>query len=599
MSYLRTSLCTLAAFVGLASSLPAAPLPLRLSLPGHVPALASLSNRTKTTVPSEQIALTICLPLRNQAALHQQLIDLYNPQSANFHHYLAPRTFAQTYGPTEADYNRVIAWARSQGLTVTATHPERTLLEISGSAAHVQSAFAVHLDDYQSPGGRAFHAPASEPSVPISIAGLVRGVVGLNNAAVLVPNAIPKPVASVLAHKSDGIGSGPLNGLTPQDIRTVYGLNGTGLDGSGQTLAVFEVDSYTPRDVQRYERAFGLPNVPLQNILVDTADSEFPRTPGAGTGEVVLDIDMQIALAPKAAKVMVYIAPNTAQGWLDNYQRIADDNQATSISTSWGIWEDELIGIDPATRYPSVSPLVGAENQIFLQMAMQGQTIFSATGDYGGVDMNDGSPTAFFAQDPATQPYMCSVGGTSLSVVSPSAGEKSPAYFSETSWNTDGDYRDGAAGGGVSIFWPLPDYQQTAAVMAPFGSSVSQRMRNTPDVSLNADPANGYTIYISDPIHGAKYYVSGGTSCAAPLWAGFTALVNQSRAQNGAGPIGFINPALYSIFSDPAGRYADDFHDVADGSSNIPYPAVPGYDLSTGLGSFQGANLIADLTSLH
>ena len=603
-SLLRNTFLATAALAGLSTALQAAPPSARVALSGHVPALAAVSDPTNPTAASEQISLAISLPLRNQSILQQRLQDLYNPKSANFHHYLTPTQFAQAYGPTQADYNKVIAWVRSQRLIVTGTHPEHTLLDVTGPAGRVASAFGVQLYDYVSPSGRTFHAPLSEPSLPASVAGVVHGIVGLNNAAVAFPNAQRKPLTSVLEGKSAEVGSGPNGGLTPKDIRTVYSLDKTGLDGTGQTLAVYELDSYTPRDILRYERAFGLPIVPLENILVDKTDPMFPSKPGDGTGEVVLDIDLQIALAPKAAKVLVYIGPNTPQGGVDLYQQIATDGIATSVSTSWGLWEDNLVGIDPTTGYPAVSAVAGIENQIFYQMALQGQTIFAASGDYGGVDKYDGSPTAYFAQDPAAQPLMCSVGGTSLTVVKPGSDEH---YVSETTWNTDGKYLDGAGGGGVSIFWPIPFYQQPAALLAraiaaPDPSSVSPYARNVPDVSLNSDPGTGYAIYVTDPKDGAKYYVYGGTSCAAPLWAGFSALVNQSRFRNGSGPIGFINPALYSLFTDSKSNvldsYFNDFNDIADGSDNIPYPAIPGYDLATGLGTFQGANLIADLTAI-
>jgi subtilase family serine protease len=600
-SFFRTSLLSAAALTGLSAALTAAPLTSRVTLSGHVPALASVSEPMNPTAASVQISLAISLPLRNQSTLQQNLQDLYNPKSVHYHHYLTPQQFALTYGPTQANYNKVIAWARSQRLTVTGIHPEHTLLDVSGPASRVEGAFGVQLYDYISPSGRSFHAPLSEPSLPASVAGVVRGVVGLNNAAVAFPNLTKKPVTSVLEGKSAGAGTGPGGGLTPKDIRTAYGLDNTGLDGSGQVLAVYELDSYTSRDILRYERAFGLPIVPLENILVDKTDPMFPSKPGGGTGEVVLDIDMQIALAPKAAKMLVYIAPNTPQGGVDCYQQIASDGIATSVSTSWGLWEDNLIGIDPTTGYPAVSAVAGIENQIFYQMALQGQTLFSAAGDYGGVDPYAGSPTAYFAQDPAAQPLVCGVGGTSLTVANPGVDEH---YVSETTWNADGKYLDGAGGGGVSIFWPIPSYQKPAAALAgavaPGGSSVSQYARNVPDVSLNSDPATGYSIYVTDPKTGPKYYVYGGTSCAAPLWAGFSALVNQSRAQVGSGPIGFINFALYSLFTDANSNvlpsYFNDFNDIADGSNNIPYPAIPGYDLATGLGTFQGGNLLADLT---
>jgi kumamolisin len=173
---------------------------------------------------------------------------------------------------------------------------------------------------------------------------------------------------------------------------------------------------------------------------------------------------------------------------------------------------------------------------------------------------------------------------------------KDLTYLSETTWN-ESPGRPLAGGGGASIFWPIPDYQKAAAKLAPASSSVSQFSRNVPDISLNSDTRTGYLVAVTDPAAGPTFAIYGGTSAAAPLWAAFNALVNQGRAQAGKGPIGFINPALYALGPGgaQASRYAADFHDIKDGSNNIPYPAIPGYDLATGLGTFQGPSLAGDL----
>lgn len=603
---LRNHLLTAATLAGLASSLvsaaPAAPPAARTALPGLRPALVSASTPAGPIAGAETLSLAITLPLRNQPQAAQLLKDLYDPASSRYGQYLTPPQFAAQFGPTAADYNAVIQWAASQGLKVTGVHPERTILDVSGSAATVQQAFQVQLLNYTSPYGRTYHAPAGTPSLPANIVLVTSGVVGLDNSALREPNSIrtAPPEASVLEGSGAAAppaGSGPGGSVIPSDIRTFYNLTGAGLDGAGQTLGLFELDSYASTDAIHYERAVGLPIVPLENVYVDVTDPKFPKRPGAGTTEVMLDIDLQAALAPKASKIIVYVGPNTDQGVLDTYQRIATDNRAKQISTSWGLWEDNLLGYDPTSGQVFISSTVNAENAIFMQMAMQGQTIFAAAGDNGGVDRNDGTPYSYFAQDPAAQPFMCSVGGTSLTVVSPGVNE---TYKSETTWNFDGRYLDGAGGGGVSIFWPQPAYQQTAVPFATAASGVSRFARNVPDISLNSDPNTGYLIYVTDPVAGPGFVPGvGGTSAAAPLWAAFTALVNQQRTAAGKGPIGFINPALYSF--GPGGvnaaRYSLDFHDIKDGSNNIPYPAIPGYDLATGLGTFNGANLLADLVA--
>jgi kumamolisin len=358
------------------------------------------------------------------------------------------------------------------------------------------------------------------------------------------------------------LGSGPSGGYAPADIKTAYNLNSASLTGSGQTLGLFELDGYTASDITAYETYFSLPKVTLQNVLVDTAKG----TAGSGADEVTLDIELQIALAPGASKILVYEGPNSNTGVIDTYSRIASDNLAKSISTSWG----------EAEQYVTSSTL-NSENATFQKMAAQGQTLYSAAGDSGAYD--NGSTLS--VDDPASQPYVTGVGGTSLTT-----NGAGGAWKSETTWNR-GSVANGAGGGGISQVWSIPSYQSAAGVITT-AAKASSTFRNVPDVALNADPYNGYSIYYQ-----GQWTVYGGTSCAAPLWAAFTALVNQQRIAAGKSTLGFANPAIYAVGTGL--DYATDFHDIADGSTNLYYPAVKGYDLATGWGSFSGIPLLNDL----
>ena len=594
----------------MAASLAAAPT--RVSLPTQQPTIVSLSQPKGATSPSTTIGLAISLPFRSQADAKQFLHDLYDRNSLSYHKYLTSAQFTARFGPTQTDYDAVIAFAKSQGLTVTKTFPERTLVDVSGPASAVQSAFAVALQDYESPSGHLFHAPVGTPSIPATLGGKIDAVVGMDNAEVRISNIRRQTDADPGLVPTMQQGTSIKGGLAPNDIRTAYNLTGLHLDGAGQTLAVFELDTYTPTDILRYERLFKLPIVPLENVLVDPTDPDFPSYPGSDTAEVVLDIDMQMALAPKAAKILVYIGPNTNQGVVDQYQQIATDDRATSISSSWAEFEDRYFLAYPP-NVDAIADYVLPEAKAFAQMAMQGQTMFASAGDDGGVDPATGylSP-----MDPSSQPYVCGVGGTTLTVRNPGLDEH---HLHETTWDYDGNPTHGAGGGGVSYIWnfldpqdPLdptqsakfaavtpPDYQTAAVALAPANATVDLAYRNVPDVSLNADPNTGYVIYVTDPNTGPDFYIVGGTSAAAPLWAGFAALVNQQRANLGEGTIGFINPALYAL--GPGGefayRYPKDFNDIGDRSNNIPYLAVKGYDLATGLGTFKGASLIGDLAT--
>ena len=276
---------------------------------------------------------------------------------------------------------------------------------------------------------------------------------------------------------------------------------------------------------------------------------------------MTLDIELQMALASGASKIVVYEGPNSGTGVIDTYNRIATDNLAKQISTSWGLDEASNSGA-----------MLSAENAIFQQMAAQGQTIFAASGDSGAYD----NGSSLSVDDPASQPYMVGVGGTRLST-----NGAGGSYARETTWNSGGN----GGGGGISSVWPIPSWQ--LGVISP-NSQASTAMRNVPDVSLDADPNTGYAIAF-----GGGWYLYGGTSCAAPLWSAFAALVNQQRAAVGLGWLGFLNAQLYPLAQGTS--YSSLLHDIADGSTNRFYPAVAGYDCATGLGSFQGANLLAAL----
>ena len=533
----------------------AAPAPL-VRLPGH---LAPEALRGAAIVgrkaPTDRMPLALTLPLRDPAGLDRLLARQYTPGDPLFHHFITTSEFTARFSPTQQSYDAVAAFARAHGLQVTGTHPSRLLLDVAGPASAVESAFGVKLRNYAAADGRVFHAPNQDPAVPASLAGKISGVVGLQNASVW-HTSIRQP--SLLAQE---VGSGPDGGLTPSDIKTAYDLNGTAMTGKGRTLALYELDGYTSSDITSYTSYYSLPSVPLKTILVDGFDG----VPGGGAGEVTLDIELMIALAPGVSSVLVYEAPNGGPGVVDCYQQIADDNLAKEVSSSWGISEDE-----------TSTDEVNAENAAFQQMAAQGQSIYAAAGDSGAY--SNGSTLSVI--DPASQPFVVGVGGTALNVQT--AGG---AYVAETTWSNptpdDRSSKGSGGGGGISAIWPLPDYQSTVATLG------SATKRNVPDISLDADPnLSGYSIYF-----GGGFTVYGGTSCAAPLWAAFTALVNQQRAKNGQPDLGFPNPAIYQIAQ--SRNYHTAFHDIADRSTNLYYPATPGYDNATGWGTFDGGNLLA------
>jgi hypothetical protein len=361
-------------------------------------------------------------------------------------------------------------------------------------------------------------------------------------------------------------------------IRSIYqakALLKAGINGSGQSSAVFELSDYSPTDIEDYVTHYHLGFASSNLVQVDLG------TPPVGAElEVELDVELQLALAPNLAHFYIYDAPNTSADRMSEYARIASDNLATTISTSWGICETVLSSTE-----------VQSENQSFQQMAAQGQSIYAASGDDGAYDC-PGSPTTLGVHDPASQPYMTGVGGTHLSV--DPGTRTSPGYISETVWSCSTcPAGSQGGGGGLSTLWPRPNWQQGPGVK----NSYSTGKREVPDVALDADPNTGYSAYctVTPSCPATGWEQVGGTSAAAPLWAAFTALVNQQRASKGLGALGFAAPALTVVGNASGTGYSKRFHDITSGN-NLYYPASKRYDLATGWGSPNMANLLAALS---
>lgn len=524
-------------------------------LHGHVMAAVKQASDLGKVDDAQEIPLTFSMPLNNSAALDQEIAAIYQVGNSHYHQFLTSQEFHEKYAPTQEQIGQVQSYLEQQGMTSVTVDDNGLLVHAISSVGVINSTFHTEIHQYHDvTGDQTFRSPAYELQTPEGVP--IVGVHGLQDLTRFRTHLVQSQDTAEKPH----MGTGPGGGLSPADIRAAYNLSESSSAGAGQTLALFELDSYTARDIAEYEQVFGLPNVPLQNVMVAGATG----VPGTGAGEVTLDIELMIALAPGAQKIIVYEGPNSDQGVLSTYSQIASDNTAKSISTSWG---------EPETEVPA--SLLQSEYNVFAQMAAQGQTIFAAAGDSGAYD----NGTQLGVDDPASQPYVVGVGGTELSTGN---GE---TYAGETTWD-GGNSKAGAGGGGISSVWTIPSYQSGLVSTQSKGSTT---MRNVPDVSLNADPATGYAIAFN-----GNWTIYGGTSCAAPLWAAFAAIVNQERAQNGLGTLGYMNPLLYQIGK--GSNYHSDFNDVSDGSTNLFYPAVSGYDDATGWGSFNGNDLLNDLS---
>lgn len=531
------------------------------TLPSHVPPAAAHLQPLDRVPGSTRLNLAIGLPLRNQETRTKLLQQIYDPASPQYRHYLTPEQFTEMFGPTEQDYQSIIAFARRSGFTVTGRHPNRLLLDVNADVTDIEKAFHVKMCVYQDPKeARKFFAPDVAPSVGVDLP--VLDINGLSDYTRPHPaNLIRGPLkATTRARPADGSGTGGT--YMGYDFRAAY-APGVALTGTGQTIGLVQFDGYYPSDIAAYASNAGLPNVTLTNVYIDGFDGTPLDTDG--NIEVSLDIEMVISMAPGLAKVILYEAstngiPN------DILNRMATDNLARQLSCSWG-W-----GGGPDTN----------ADQIFQEMALQGQSFFAASGD------SDAYYTSTSTNFPADDPYLTSVGGTTLTTTGPLG-----PYVSETTWNWGVEFgQDGSgSGGGISTSYTIPTWQQGIATGANGGSTT---MRNVPDVALTAD--NVDVIAGNGIDYGAQGGI-GGTSCASPLWAAFVALVNQQAGTNG--PVGFINPAIYRIGMEL--DYTSDFQDITTGNnewlaSPTQFSAVPGYDLCTGWGTPAGSNLINALS---
>ncbi len=454
---------------------------------------------------------------------------------------LAPRTqFAHDCGADPADLASLRGFVRAHGLTELGTDPGRRVLHLSASPTTLQRAFRVTLGRYQYDDGRdAFvgcgHAPQLPPGV-IAVLGLDR-----------------RPVARSYVRRPQAT---PSVSYTPPQLGELYGFP-AGTDGSGETVAIIELGGgFRAADLTQYFSGLGIANAPTVTAVAVAGGTNTPG--GDADGEVMLDIEVVGSLAPGAA-IAVYFAPNTDQGFYEAISQAAHDatRKPAVISISWGGPEDSWTG-----------PSRDAMQTALEDAAALGITVTVAAGDSGSGDGEAG--TTPHVDFPASSPYALACGGTRLNA-------KGGSIQSEVVWNENAS-GDGATGGGVSTVFALPAWQSGSAVPAsPAGSPG----RGVPDVSGNADPLTGYAVLVDGTAQ-----VIGGTSAVAPLWAALIARCNQKLGR----PVGEPHAAFYQI-----GTKA--FRDITQGN-NGAYKAGPGWDACTGLGSPNGAALLAALLAL-
>jgi subtilase family serine protease len=578
--------------------------PIRLVRVGRRPTLpagASIAGALPATTPMH---VTVSLNAGDPAALADYARAVSTIGSTLYRDYLTPRQFGRRFGATAAQLRAVQASLHAHGLRPGRVSANRLSIPVSATAGQLERAFSLSLLHLALPGRRTAIAATAAPSFDPGVAHSVQAVIGLDSVSAprpLIRRAPPGSAVGALARPRVATG-GPQacaaaqqaapgqSAYTIDQIASAYGfsgLYGAGDLAAGVTVAVYELEPDDPSDISAYQACYGT-HASIAYLKVDGGAGS-----GAGTGEAALDIETLIGLAP-SAHVLVYQGPNANSGALgsgpyDTFSAIVNQDRAQVITVSWGECE-------PAQGLTSLD----AEDTLFQQAAVQGQSIVAASGDNGSEDCNDndGVPKPGLAvDDPASQPYVTGVGGTSLAALGPRPTE---AVWNSASSGPGGPFQPGAGGGGASSVWPMPADQLAASpslhvLQAGSSGSACDRApgycRQVPDVSADADPATGYLIYWNGTggVGGAPagWQGIGGTSAGAPVWAAVIALADATPACVGSS-VGDADPALYRA---AGSDYAADFNDVVSGNNDFTgagagqFAAAPGYDMASGLGT--------------
>jgi len=615
--------------------------------------------------PETPMSITIALSLPNLSEAERLQQAIYTPGDPQFHHFLTAEEFVARFAPSSADIAKITAAVAPYGLTAEKT--TATTLKVTGLPAQFERAFSVNLhrfdvDAHDSAPGYSYRAPLSRPVIPAAIAAAVSAVVGLDTSPVAHPHVRRISVAA-----GGGLPSQPRAGtgdafgsLTVLDFANHYDVNPlyqSGVTGAGRTIGIMTLASFTPTDAYKYWEAIGL-NVSSNRITIVNIDGgSGAPSDASGSLETTLDVEQSGGVAP-GAKIIVYQAPNTNQGFVDMFATAIDTNSADSLSTSWGNWEwlfnlENSPVADPATGKTVAS--YTAIHELLLRASIQGEATFAAAGDGGAYDTNNdygcnppyspSSPDSCSAtldvDYPASDTLITAGGGTTLAGLQQYClNEECTQIYSidipnERVWGWD--YLEGlcaalgtpnpvtcgiwgaGGGGGVSIIFGVPPYQYGL-----FGTQLSQPGqafyaasnvaaqiglppgliyalpafypgRNLPDVSFNADPNTGYEIYYTSSVTGFGIQTFyGGTSFVGPQLNGVAALLGQYTN----GRVGLLNYAFYGLGQSGLAYQGPraPLHAIRYGD-NWFYYGSNGYNPAAGFGTLDVANFAEYLRS--
>jgi kumamolisin len=538
----------------------------RVALEGSAREMLPGARRIGPADTNERLSVTIHLHRGSEAKEFHSLLQRAAAHPMRREKHLSRQEFARMHAAHPTALVKVREFAREHDLTIESEHPAERRVVLSSTVAAMSAAFGnVKLDRYDSSRG-IYRGRTGEITLPDDLAPYVEAVTGLDNRPVARPHFRRSRTSrsGIRPHAEGG------SSFTATQVSQLYDFPDT-LDGSGQCIGIIELGGgYNPTDLQNYFQNLNLPMPNVQSVSVNGATNQPAPGPDSPDGEVDLDIEVAGAVAP-GANIVVYFAPGSSDDDFLNAVKTAvhdSTNSPSVISISWG-----------GAESLNTSQFMQAMDQAFQDAASMGVTICCAAGDDGSSDLrlpNEPDDGLLHVDFPASSPFALACGGTLLK----GSGN---VINSEAVWNEG--RQEGATGGGVSEVFPLPTWQSNTGV--PVSANPSQfEGRGVPDVAGNADPESGYQIIVD-----GQSGVIGGTSAVAPLWAGLIALFNQRLGHH----VGYLNPTLYGIATG-----SGSFHDIQSGNNDIsgnngPYAAGPGWDPTTGLGSPDGAKLLATL----
>jgi hypothetical protein len=507
-------------------------------------------------LPADKVLqFDMLLAVGSPRQLDRFLAEVYDPKSPSYRHFVTPKEFTARFGPSQAAWNELVSFAGAHGFTVISGSRDEMDLRLNGTVRAIEAAFQIKMRVFTHPTeSRTFYSPDVEPTIDMRAA--VWHITGLDNFSTprarmhARPRAAPKPLTAT--------GACPDNSYCGSDMRSAY-YGGSTLTGAGQSIGLLEFYGYDSADLAAYFSTSGQTNhVPVNAVSTDGTPVSCFYAKGCDDGEQTLDMTQALGMAPGLAQLNVYVGSSDTA--ILSAMSVPPPHSVTGkvdaqLSCSWGWYP-----ADPGTNDP-----------LFKKFAAQGQSFFTAAGDSGAY-----TPESTFVY-PADDANVTVVGGSSLSTTGPGG-----AWLGESAWS------DGGGGYYAPDGIPIPAWQPAAIASFDARSALagSTTLRNSPDVAAEAD----FDFYLCADQQACNGNNWGGTSFAAPMWAGYMALANQQAALVGQSTLGFLNPALYALGNAAGSGYAAAFHDITAGSNG--YSAVTGYDLATGWGSPNGVGLI-------